>query len=217
MSESFTGAVKVSSNSGGNSLITLNGNTGDIRVRNAAARLVFRFNAEFALLDLGGQTREGDLRIRNRDDQVTIRLDGDKGDIRLIGADLAEEFACHTEIEPGSVLVAVGPDEVDVARTSCDRRVMGVASGAGDFRPGLRLGTRPGENRIPVAVVGRAYCKVDAAHGAIALGDLLTTSTTEGHAMRAADPVAAAGAIIGKALGGLEHGRGLIPILLALR
>jgi hypothetical protein len=66
-------------------------------------------------------------------------------------------------------------------------------------------------------VAGRAYCKADAAHGAIGLGDLLTTSSTLGHAMRVADPAQAAGAIIGKALAKLERGTGLIPVLLALR
>jgi hypothetical protein len=58
---------------------------------------------------------------------------------------------------------------------------------------------------------------VDADYGAIGLGDLLTTSGTLGHAMRAADPARAFGAVVGKALGSLEQGRGLLPILVALQ
>ena len=56
--------------------------------------------------------------------------------------------------------------------------------------------------------------RVDASHGSILPGDLLVSSPTPGHAMRAADP--APGTIIGKALGSLEEGQGSIPILITL-
>ena len=46
-------------------------------------------------------------------------------------------------------------------------------------------------------LVGKVFCKVD---GAIDVGDLLTTSQTPGHAMKATDPQRAFGAVIGKAL-----------------
>jgi hypothetical protein len=95
--------------------------------------------------------------------------------------------------------------------------VVGVASGAGDLRSALRLGTRPGEARVPVALTGRVYCKADAGLGPIELGDLLTTSSTEGHAMRVGDHALAAGAIIGKALAPLDEGQGLVPVLLTLQ
>jgi hypothetical protein len=55
--------------------------------------------------------------------------------------------------------------------------------------------------------------KVDATFGAIRAGDLLTTSTTAGYAMKVSDKAAAIGAIIGKALGNLEIGTGTIPVL----
>jgi hypothetical protein len=193
------------------------GSEGDLRIRDNAGTFVFTFDATFALLDLGGKGNEGDLRLLNDAGEVSIHLDGGAGDIRLLGADLAEEFASRTDVEPGSVVVALGPDEVAVANEPCDRRVIGVASGAGNHRSALRLATRPGEERVPVALAGRVYCKADAGYGAIALGDLLTSSTTEGHAMRVADPATAAGAIMGKALARLERGRGLIPVLLTLR
>jgi hypothetical protein len=57
----------------------------------------------------------------------------------------------------------------------------------------------------------------DAQFGAIATGDLLTTSTTPGHAMKAGDAQQAFGAVIGKAMRPLTHGQGLIPILIALQ
>jgi hypothetical protein len=58
---------------------------------------------------------------------------------------------------------------------------------------------------------------VDAAFGAIEVGDLLTTSPTPGHAMKATDQLKAFGSVIGKAMRPLESGRGLIPILIALQ
>jgi len=133
-----------------------------------------------------------------------------------MGADLAEDFDPVGAVEPGCVVVALGADQVAPAAAPLDRRVIGVASGAGDYRPALRLGNRPGVGRVPVAVAGRVYCRADAGHGAIALGDLLSTSSTPGHAMSVADPAAAAGAILGKALAPLDYGTGLIPVLLTL-
>jgi hypothetical protein len=193
------------------------GSEGDLRIRDSAGTFVFTFDANFAVLDIGGKGNEGDLRLLNDAGEFTIHLDGGAGDIKLLGADLAEEFASSTDVEPGSVVVAVGPDEVAVAQKAHDRRVIGVASGAGNLRSALRLATRPGEERVPVALTGRVYCKADAGHGAIALGDLLTTSSTEGHAMRVRDPAAAAGAIMGKALAPLDRGSGLLPVLLTLQ
>jgi hypothetical protein len=63
----------------------------------------------------------------------------------------------------------------------------------------------------------QVYCKVDAQYAPIEVGDLLTTSPTPGHAMKAADPFKAFGAVIGKALQPLHTGQGLLPILIALQ
>jgi len=68
-----------------------------------------------------------------------------------------------------------------------------------------------------VALSGRVYCWVDASHGAIEPGDLLTTSATPGHAMKAVDPEKARGAILGKAMTGLKEGRGLALVLVTLQ
>jgi hypothetical protein len=99
-----------------------------------------------------------------------------------------------------------------------DRRVAGVVSGAGSMCPGIVLdqqGDAPG--RAPVALCGKVFCKVVADDGAIAVGDLLTTSGTPGHAMKATDAARAFGAVIGKALAPLKAGRGMVPILVALQ
>jgi hypothetical protein len=134
-----------------------------------------------------------------------------------MGADLAEDFDAAAPLEPGAVVVATGPDAVTPACAALDRRVVGVISGAGDLQPALRLSSKPGEKRVPVAIVGRAACLADATYGPIEPGDLLATSPTEGHAMRVTDAAAAAGAILGKTLGSLRADTGLVPILLTLR
>jgi len=73
------------------------------------------------------------------------------------------------------------------------------------------------EGRMPLALVGRVYCKVDAGYSSVGVGDLLTTSPTPGHAMKAKDQTMAFGAVIGKALSRLDCGKGLIPVLVALQ
>jgi hypothetical protein len=99
-----------------------------------------------------------------------------------------------------------------------DKRVAGVISGAGDYKPGIVLDKRQTQgNRQPVALLGKVFCKVDAQYGAIEVGDLLTTSPTPGHAMKTSDPFKAFGAVIGKALRPLGEGQGLIPVLIALQ
>ncbi|MFZ0514226.1 MAG: hypothetical protein WAM14_21655 [Candidatus Nitrosopolaris sp.] len=72
-------------------------------------------------------------------------------------------------------------------------------------------------NRLPIALMGKTSCKVDATHGAIETGDLLTTSATSGHAMKTTHPLKAFGSVIGKALCQLKTGKGLIPILVVLQ
>jgi hypothetical protein len=98
-----------------------------------------------------------------------------------------------------------------------DRRVAGIMSGAGTYRPGLVLDRQDGPSRRPLALTGKVWCRVDADSGSIEVGDLLTTSATPGHAMRAADPSRAFGAVVGKALANLVSGRGLIPVLVSLQ
>jgi hypothetical protein len=73
------------------------------------------------------------------------------------------------------------------------------------------------DGQHPVALSGRVYCYVDASQGAIEPGDLLTTSPTPGHAMKAVDTAKAQGAIIGKAMTGLKEGKGLVLVLVTLQ
>ena len=93
-----------------------------------------------------------------------------------------------------------------------------MVSGAGNYRPALVLDRQPGEaHRLPVALLGKVNCRVDASFAPVVVGDLLTTSPTPGHAMKAGDPQRAFGAVIGKAMQSLAAGQGLIAILVALQ
>jgi hypothetical protein len=70
-------------------------------------------------------------------------------------------------------------------------------------------------DEVPLAVMGVVPCKVSAENGEINPGDLLVTSSTPGHAMRDDDPKA--GTIVGKALGTLSSGMGVIEVLVTLQ
>ena len=154
----------------------------------------------------------GNVRVRG-DVEVT-------GDIRLINADCAENFSVGTValVEPGTVMVLGDDGLLFPNRFAYDKRVAGVISGAGSFQPGIILDNVVCEgHRQPVALLGKVYCKVDASAAPVEIGDLLTTSATEGHAMKATDHAKAFGAVIGKALAPLAGGLGLIPVLVALQ
>jgi hypothetical protein len=142
------------------------------------------------------------------------------GDIRFINGDFAEEFDiqhAHT-VEPGTVMVLNAEGGLQSSQQAYDQRVAGVISGAGNYKPAIILDQQASaEDRLPLALVGKAYCKVDAQYASIEVGDLLTTSPTPGHAMKVNDPFKAFGAVIGKALRPPAAGQGMVPILIALQ
>jgi hypothetical protein len=112
---------------------------GDIRVQDADGNEVFHLNGENATLIVGAQGNEGDIIVRDSTGADRIHLNGSDGDIKLLGADVAEDFAVAVPLAPGTVVVAVGADRVEPSAGCHDRRVVGVVAGAGDFQPALRL------------------------------------------------------------------------------
>lgn len=152
----------------------------------------------------------------------------------LGGSDLSERFDVVAEpqapdlaseleqlVEPGTV-VCIDPDsegKLTVSRQPYDRRVAGIISGAGGVRPGMLMGQdgTAASGAHPVALTGRVYCRATAVNGPIEPGDLLTTSTLPGRAMRADDPARAQGAVLGKAMGSLAAGEGLVLVLVGLQ
>lgn len=216
----------------GNLFLGGNGTDGDVVLRDGAGQDRIRLDANLAAMWIGGNGNDGDIAVFASDgdnstlQDATIRMDGNSGNITVAGditlqnADCAEDFrvACPKNAEPGTVMVINDDLQLDVSDKANDSRVAGIVAGAGDYRPGIVLGrTDDTHPTMPIALVGRACCKVDATYGAISIGDLLTSSPTRGHAMKANDQKRAFGAVIGKALAPLDGGSGLIPVLVALQ
>ena len=150
------------------------------------------------------------------------------------GADFAENFDVNAtplnskdargaarQVAPGMVVSidSTSPGKLKLSAQAYDRRVAGIISGAGGVKPGMTMGQEGtlADGKHPVALSGRVYVWVDATRGAVKPGDLLTTSSTPGHAMKAAYPSKAQGAIIGKAMTGLKRGKGLVLALVTLQ
>jgi hypothetical protein len=171
-------------------------------------------------------TQGGGISLIDTADNPTIYLQTDGGNIQISGdltlknADCAEEFDISEggHVEPGTVMVLDKLGKLRQSSGAYDKKVAGVISGAGDWRPGIVLDKKqPNHNRQPLALVGKVYCKADADPSPIEIGDLLTTSNNPGHAMKARDRKRAFGSVLGKALSALRESQGLIPILIALQ
>ncbi len=191
--------------------------------------------------DTGEQRLEllgsGELTLRNKDKKVRVRitetgivlsnrkgsprleLDGEAGDVKLRGADCAEEFdiAAGVDATPGMVMILDADGKLQPCDRPYDCRAVGVVSGAGEFSSGITLDSVGGPARASLALVGKTYCLVDADRSPVEIGDPLTTSPTLGHAMKAADLQRGLGALVGKALKPLAAGRALVPMLVALQ
>jgi hypothetical protein len=175
----------------------------------------------------------GDIFLGEASGSRVARIDGtgkgffDSG-TQTGGADYAESMhsASGPKLRPGDVL-AIDPQRgngVQLSRQSNSPLVIGVFS----TRPAvLAVGkhriddTLAGE--VPVAIMGIVPTRVTAQNGPIRAGDLLTTSSRPGYAMRASRVVVGGvaiyptGTILGKALGSLKSGRGVIQVLLMMR
>ena len=195
-----------------------NGNGGAFAVDDGAGRDAVRIDGDAAQLSVGSGGHAGQVTVRDADGADTIRLDGNSGDILLSNADCAEEFDFATaKVQPGSVVVIGDDEQLSLSSLAYDTRVAGVVSGAGRYRPALVLDRRRDRVRPAVAMVGKVECLVDAGYGPVRCGDLLVSSPTPGYAMAAGDRLRAAGAVLGKALRGMDTGQGLIPILVCLQ
>ena len=139
------------------------------------------------------------------------------------GADLAEPFKItsgENEVPQGAVVVIddQNPGHLKLSDLAYDTRVAGVVSGANGISPGIQMQQQGildgGKN---VALTGRVYVLANTSNGAIRPGDLLTTSSTPGHAMKVTDHGRAQGAILGKAMTGLSESKGMVLVLVTLQ
>jgi len=136
--------------------------------------------------------------------------------------DLAENYYGTGFLEGGDVVVIDSGAGLTLkaASRANDTAVAGIISTA----PAMRLkGLIDNDLGVPLVIAGRTLCKVDAGHGPIVPGDLLTSSPTRGYAMKAQPVVVGGlalyrpGTIIGKALEAWENGKGLIMVLVTLQ
>jgi hypothetical protein len=171
-------------------------------------------------------TPDGRVGIRTEDPTTELHVNGTATvDLLQItgGSDLAEPFPVgkDTKVEPGSIMVIdeKHPGKLRISETAYDRKVAGIISGAGGLKAGLRLrqGYNTSDAEVFVAMAGCVYCKAEASMNPIEPGDLLTTSSIPGHAMKALDRQNSQGAILGKAMSSLKEGRGLVLVLANLQ
>ena len=139
----------------------------------------------------------------------------------LCGGDYAEavEAAGGKKLyEPGDVLVLTAGDDGDVQKSleAYSTMVAGIFA----TKPGV-IGKRETlsktDDDLPMAMVGIVPTKVTAENGPIRKGDLLVTSSNPGYAMKGTDRNRLVGAVLGKAMGSLQSGVGVIEVLVTLQ
>ena len=121
-------------------------------------------------------------------------------------ADLAENYRANAKLEPGTVVIFGGEQEVSMTRLHEDDRVAGVVSENPAY---LMNSAQEGEFVTPIALQGRTKVKVA---GLVRKGAMLVTSSKEGFACATSSPKV--GTIIGKSLEDkTTPGEGLIEVV----
>ncbi|MDI3544468.1 MAG: hypothetical protein PWQ28_749, partial [Candidatus Woesearchaeota archaeon] len=130
------------------------------------------------------------------------------GNLKGYGADLAENFYFKGDLEPGDVVIITHYQGVEKSTKPYDTRVAGIVS----TNPAQIMAI--GREGVPVALAGSTPVKVTNESGEIHFGDLLTSSSKPGYAMKCPDKCE--GAIIGKALEEFNQSEGMISVLVLL-
>jgi hypothetical protein len=190
------------------------GTTGiDVDITGSGDALVLTSNTGNLIEGYGGGS-EIDFRVE--DDGAAYADGGWNG-----AADFAELIDTEDDpsaYEPGDVMVISTASDrtVDISSVPYSTAVIGIYSENPGFVGSPHVMEGQQDDEIPVAIVGIVPCKVSAENGSIQRGDLLVTSSVPGHAMRAgASPPQ--GTVLGKALGELEEGTGVIEVLVVLQ
>lgn len=132
------------------------------------------------------------------------------------GGDYAESVDVtgdRRHYEPGDLLV-IDPDNPGKFLKSAETystAVLGIYS----TKPGTvgrRQTTPQSPDEVPMAMVGIVPTKVSAENGPIKPGDLLVSASIPGYAMKGTDRSKMLGAVVGKALGSLDKGTGVIEV-----
>lgn len=210
----------------GNTRLRLLPGSERMEVLNGSGQIIGMLGAN-GNLRLGTNGTDGDILLYPSsgndifsDGAASIHLDANAGDITLRNADCAEEFDIGSAepVEAGTVMSLGSDGRLIPSDNAHDTTVIGVVSGAGCYKAGILLDRQPGlACRQPIALMGKTFVQVTDEGGPIAIGDLLTSSSTPGKAMRVSDRTRALGTVIGKAIGRHDKGEGLIPMVITLQ
>ena len=146
------------------------------------------------------------------DNSGNVRADGT---FTSPAADFAEMLPAKSGLEPADVLVIDEDGQLALSTYAYQKTVAGVYSTKPAFMGGVHA-NETDLSKVPLAVVGIIPVKVTNENGIIKPGDMLTSSNTAGYAMRAGDE-APNGTVIGKALGSMEDGKGLVEMFVILQ
>jgi hypothetical protein len=133
--------------------------------------------------------------------------------------DIAERYNADDEekgdLEPGDILSLSRSGDLKVGKSkqAYDTMVIGVFS----TDPMLTMGEfedSNNEDNPPVALLGRVPTKVTNENGAIEIGDLIVSSSKEGHGMKCDEYSKCQGAVVGKALENFNGEEGVIEVLI---
>jgi hypothetical protein len=139
----------------------------------------------------------------------------------LCGGDYAESVDVSGDrghYEPGDVLRIDddNPSHFLKVEEAYSTAIAGVYS----TRPGAlgrRQATPKSSDEVPLAMIGIVPVKVSAENGRIRPHDLLVSSSKSGYAMKGTDKGRMLGAVIGKSMGSLDSGTGVIEVLVTLQ
>jgi hypothetical protein len=212
---------------------TINGDTGEVSV---LGRLIAPNKQGFVVdqfvNNLGETLEEGDVVVIG-DNQASLYY-GPNNSVPILEVDIAQRAydtrVCgivsevhaelksekSEEVKSGAKVKKMTEAEVD-KKSGKSETVQLREFTSEEFAKLDRTQVKPGQIGGMVTLGAYAHCKVDADIAPIAVGDLLTTSPTKGHAQKVLDPNKATGAILGKALGSLKKGKGKIPVMVMLQ
>jgi hypothetical protein len=170
----------------GDDSISLDGNQANMLVRDLSGDPVLNFageahNGKVAAIWIGRDKAEGGHKaglvfVRDATGDDLVVIDGAKGDVILSNADCAEDFdvADLDDVEPRTVMVLDDDGRLRPSERAYDTRVVVVVAGGAGQQPAIVLDRRPGaqRERLPIALTGKVFCRVDATHAAVKAGDL---------------------------------------------
>jgi hypothetical protein len=137
------------------------------------------------------------------------------GDLTVTGSDVAEVFSTPYDLTEGTVVVMDENSREHRSSRPCEQEYDSGVVGVVSNNPAIIMGEVDSQFSEIIAVTGIVKVKVVNYNGNIKKGDLLTTSSVKGHAMKASDPKI--GTIIGKALEDFNGYQGEIMALINLQ